>query len=70
MSEGDTSRPSAGRTPYVPGLSLFHHFAHANCPLRETLERTGLAREISAESFYPSVHDCVAAVQNHFGKSL
>ena len=44
--------------------------AHANRPLRETLERTGLAREISAESFYPSVHECVAAFQNHFGQSL
>ena len=44
--------------------------AHANRPLRETLERTGLAREISAESFYPSVHECVTAYQNHFGKSL
>jgi SulP family sulfate permease len=35
--------------------------AHANRPLRELLERTGLAGEIGAESFFPSVHECVAA---------
>ncbi len=35
--------------------------AHANRPLREMLERTGLAREISTESFFPSVHECVEA---------
>ncbi len=34
--------------------------AHANRPFRELLERTGLAREIGTESFFPSVHECVA----------
>jgi SulP family sulfate permease len=36
-------------------------FAHANRPLRELLERTGLAREIGEESFFASVHECAAA---------
>ena len=36
-------------------------FAHANPPLRELLERTGLAREIGEENFFASVHECVAA---------
>jgi len=36
-------------------------FAHANLPLRNLLERTGLAREIGAESFFGSVHECVTA---------
>jgi len=35
--------------------------AHANRPLRELLECTGLEREIGAESFFASVHECVAA---------
>ena len=37
--------------------------AHANRPLREVLERIGLAREVGRESFYPSVHECVAAFE-------
>jgi SulP family sulfate permease len=36
-------------------------FAHANRPLLALLECTGLAREIGQESFFPSVHECVAA---------
>jgi len=35
--------------------------AHANRPLREILERTGLAREIKPDNFFASVHECVAA---------
>ena len=35
--------------------------AHANPPLLAILECTGLAREIGRESFFPSVHECVAA---------
>jgi SulP family sulfate permease len=41
-------------------------FAHANRPLRALLERTGLAREIGEESFFPSVHECVEAFQGAF----
>ena len=37
--------------------------AHANRPLRALLERTGLEGEIGEESFFPSVHECVAAFQ-------
>ena len=35
--------------------------AHANRPLRELLQRTGLALEIGPESFFHSVHECVDA---------
>jgi len=35
--------------------------AHANRPLRDILERTGLAREIRPDSFFASVHECVDA---------
>lgn len=35
--------------------------AHANLPLRSILERTGLASEISEDSFYASVHECAEA---------
>jgi SulP family sulfate permease len=35
--------------------------AHANRPFRAILERTGLARELKEESFFSSVHECVAA---------
>jgi len=38
--------------------------AHANRPLRELLQRTGLAGEIGEESFYGSVHEYVAAFAN------
>ncbi len=41
------------------GIAL--KFAHANRPLRELLENTGLAREIGEECFYASVHECVEA---------
>ena len=44
-----------------------HHIdlkiAHANPPLRALLQRTGLAAEIGPESFFNSVHECVAAFQ-------
>ena len=39
------------------GIAL--KIAHANRPLRRLLERTGLAREIGPESFFPSVHECI-----------
>jgi SulP family sulfate permease len=41
------------------GIAL--KIAHANRPLRDLLERTGLAREIGSESFFASVHECVEA---------
>jgi len=37
--------------------------AHANRPLRELLQKTGLAGAIGAESFFPSVHECVEAYE-------
>ena len=37
--------------------------AHANRPLLDLLKRTGLAGEISSESFFPSVHECVDAFE-------
>jgi SulP family sulfate permease len=43
------------------GKGIKMKFAHANRPLRELLESTGLAREIGEESFFASVHECVAA---------
>ncbi len=43
------------------GIAL--RIAHANRPLRELLERTGLAGEIGQQSFFPSVHECVTAFQ-------
>jgi MFS superfamily sulfate permease-like transporter len=36
-------------------------FAHTNRPLRELLEKTGLASEIGQDSFYGSVHECIEA---------
>ena len=33
--------------------------AHANRPLRELLERTGLSQELGPGGFFPSVHECV-----------
>jgi SulP family sulfate permease len=41
------------------GIAL--KIAHANRPLRQLLDRTGLAAEIGADSFFPSVHECVEA---------
>jgi SulP family sulfate permease len=42
--------------------------AHANPPLRKILQKIGFAGEISEESFYPSVHECVAAYQSGPGQ--
>jgi SulP family sulfate permease len=36
-------------------------FAHVNPPLRGLLEKTGFSRELDRQSFFPSVHECVAA---------
>jgi SulP family sulfate permease len=44
------------------GIAL--KIAHANPPLREILQKIGFAGEISEESFYPSVHECVDAFQS------
>jgi SulP family sulfate permease len=43
----------------MAGKGIKMKFAHANPPLRELLERTGLAREIGEENFFASVHECV-----------
>jgi SulP family sulfate permease len=40
---------------------------HANRPFRQVLERTGLAKEIEENSFYPSVHECVEAFRAQSG---
>jgi SulP family sulfate permease len=45
----------------LDGKGIKLKFAHANPPLRELLQRTGLAGEIGQESFFASVHECVAA---------
>jgi SulP family sulfate permease len=42
--------------------------AHANPPLRKILEKIGFAGEISEESFYPSVHECIAAFKKGAGR--
>ena len=44
------------------GIAL--KIAHANRPLREILQRTGLASEINRKSFFDSVHDCVEAFRS------
>jgi sulfate permease, SulP family len=44
------------------GIAL--KFAHANPPLRLILQRIGFAGELSDNSFFPSVHECVAAFEN------
>jgi hypothetical protein len=41
------------------GIAL--KIAHANRPLRELLERTGLTGEIGPASFFHSVHECIEA---------
>jgi SulP family sulfate permease len=41
------------------GIKL--NIAHANRPLRELLQCTGLEGEIGEDSFYSSVHECVEA---------
>jgi SulP family sulfate permease len=43
------------------GIAL--KIAHANPPLRKILQKIGFAGEISEESFYPSVHECIAAFE-------
>jgi SulP family sulfate permease len=43
------------------GIAL--KFAHANRPLRAILERTGLAAEIKEQSYFASVHECIAAFE-------
>jgi sulfate permease, SulP family len=48
------------------GIAL--KIAHANPPLRKILEKIGFAGEISEESFYPSVHECVDAYQSRPGR--
>jgi len=50
------------------GIAL--KIAHANPPLRKILQRIGFAGEISEESFYPSVHECVAAFESGPGREL
>jgi SulP family sulfate permease len=48
------------------GIAL--KIAHANPPLRNILQRIGFAGEISEQSFYPSVHECVAAYNSGPGR--
>lgn len=48
------------------GIAL--KIAHANRPLRNMLERTGLAGELGADSFFASVHECAAAFQARPGQ--
>ncbi|HWV99477.1 MAG TPA: sulfate permease [Candidatus Acidoferrum sp.] len=49
------------------GIAL--KIAHVNRPLRELLQRTGLASEIRPESFFQSVHECAEAFK-HSGAGL
>lgn len=42
--------------------------AHANPPLRKILQMIGFAGELSEQSFYPSVHECVAAFESGPGR--
>jgi SulP family sulfate permease len=48
------------------GIAL--KIAHANPPLRAVLERTGLAGKLGEDSFFASVHECVAAFQARPGR--
>jgi SulP family sulfate permease len=50
------------------GIAL--KIAHANPPLRTILQKIGFASEISKESFYPSVHECIAAFERGPGREL
>jgi SulP family sulfate permease len=50
------------------GIAL--KIAHANPPLRVILQKIGFASEISEESFYPSVHECIAAFEAGPGREL
>ena len=43
------------------GIAL--KIAHANRPLRDLLQQTGLAAEIGQQSFFPSVHEAIAAYE-------
>lgn len=43
------------------GIAL--KFAHVNPPLRIILQRIGFAGELTEDSFFPSVHECVAAYE-------
>jgi sulfate permease, SulP family len=43
------------------GIAL--KIAHANRPLRQLLDRTGLTEEVGVDSFFPSVHECVEAFE-------
>lgn len=52
----------------LQGQGIALKIAHANPPLRKILQKIGFAGEISEESFYPSVHECVAAFENRFGR--
>ncbi len=51
----------------LQGQGIALKIAHANPPLRKILQKIGFAGEISEESFYPSVHECVAAFESRFG---
>jgi SulP family sulfate permease len=46
------------------GKGIALKIAHANRPLRELLDRTGLESEIGDASFFPSVHECVTAFRS------
>jgi SulP family sulfate permease len=48
------------------GIAL--KIAHANRPLRQLLDRTGLTGEIGADSFFPSVHECVESYSAEFSE--
>jgi SulP family sulfate permease len=45
------------------GQGIALKIAHANPPLRALLTRTGLAAEIGTDSFFNSVHECVAVFE-------
>jgi sulfate permease, SulP family len=49
------------------GIAL--KFAHANRPLRETLQRIGFTDELGQESFFHAVHECADAFQARFPSS-
>jgi SulP family sulfate permease len=49
------------------GIAL--KIAHANRPLRESLERSGMTAELGPESSFGSVHECVEAFERSLVKS-
>ncbi len=63
ISDIDITAVDALRTvkTELAGRGITLKIAHANRPLRELLERTGLSQEIGAESFFASVHECAQA---------